>query len=181
MRIAWIGTGIMKALMARRLLRADHNSKVFNLMQAEAQALAINNAVVAETYPRSAGDAEVIFTMLPETHLTRRRFIEQVTPTLTAGALVIDVSTIVVSPPIGKHSSTSLPSRSFGISLGVMYGEGRLFKRGRIWRIAYRRGGKEYRESSGGTDERVAREFLNARLGAPKESLTIYQLAPPAA
>lgn len=59
-----------------------------------------------------------------------------------------------------------------------MYGDGRLFQRGRIWWIAYCRSGKEYRESSRSTDEQVARELLNARMGmAKRESLTVYQLA----
>jgi hypothetical protein len=58
------------------------------------------------------------------------------------------------------------------------YGEGRIFRRGQIWWIAYCRSGKEYRESSRSTDEQAAREQLRTRLGAPKrESLTLHELA----
>ena len=58
------------------------------------------------------------------------------------------------------------------------YGEGRIFRRGQIWWIAYCRSGKEYRESSRSTDEQLAREQLRARLGVPKrESLTVFDLA----
>jgi hypothetical protein len=58
------------------------------------------------------------------------------------------------------------------------YGEGRIFRRGQIWWIAYCRSGKEYRESSRSTDEQVAQDQLRARLGAPKrDSLTVYELA----
>ena len=57
------------------------------------------------------------------------------------------------------------------------YGEGRIFRRGQIWWIAYCRSGKEYRESSRSTDEQLAREQLRARLGVPKrESLTVLIL-----
>ena len=57
------------------------------------------------------------------------------------------------------------------------YGEGRIFRRGQIWWIAYCRSGIEYRESSRSKDEQLARAQLRALLGAPKlESLTVYEL-----
>lgn len=59
-----------------------------------------------------------------------------------------------------------------------MRGDGRVFRRGRIWWIAYYRSGREYRESSRATDERVARKMLQDRLSIPtRYSITVGDLA----
>jgi 2-hydroxy-3-oxopropionate reductase len=47
MEIAWIGTGIMGAPMARRLLAAVHRVCVFNRSPGKAAALAADEAIVA--------------------------------------------------------------------------------------------------------------------------------------
>jgi hypothetical protein len=58
-----------------------------------------------------------------------------------------------------------------------MRGEGRIFRRGRIWWIAYSRNGQEYRESSRGKDEKAARKTLQKRLAPPTgDSITIRDL-----
>jgi hypothetical protein len=58
-----------------------------------------------------------------------------------------------------------------------MRGDGRIFRRGRIWWIAYSRSGREYRESSRGADEDTARRLLRKRLSIPTpDSLTIRDL-----
>jgi len=48
-QIAWIGTGIMGAPMARRLLRAGHNVTVSNRTRTRAQALEGDGAVVTDS------------------------------------------------------------------------------------------------------------------------------------
>lgn len=53
-----------------------------------------------------------------------------------------------------------------------MRGDGRIFRRNRIWWVAYCRSGKEYRESSHSTDEQEARDLLWKRL-APGADATI--------
>jgi hypothetical protein len=56
-------------------------------------------------------------------------------------------------------------------------GEGRIFRRGRIWWIAYYRNGSEYRESSRVAEEEAARRLLRKRLSTPTaDSLTIRDL-----
>jgi hypothetical protein len=71
-------------------------------------------------------------------------------------------------------------TRSSGI-LGlamVRRGTDRVFRRGRIWWIAYSRSGREYRESSRSTDEKVARKMLQKRLATPaRDSITVRDLA----
>jgi 3-hydroxyisobutyrate dehydrogenase len=93
MQIAWIGTGIMGAPMARRLLRAGHRVTVFNRTRARAQALAADGANVADNPPDAVRDAEVVFTMVPDTP-DLEQVVDQIAPALAAGRLVIDMSTI---------------------------------------------------------------------------------------
>jgi hypothetical protein len=58
-----------------------------------------------------------------------------------------------------------------------MRGTGRVFRRGRLWWIAYSRHGKEYRESSRSGSEADARALLELRLGVPdRKSVTFHQL-----
>jgi 3-hydroxyisobutyrate dehydrogenase len=96
MQIAWIGTGIMGAPMARRLLRAGRRVTVFNRTRARAQELAGDGAVVADNPADAVRGAEVVFTMLPDTPDVEQG-IGQVAPALTAGCLTIDMSTIAPS------------------------------------------------------------------------------------
>lgn len=59
-----------------------------------------------------------------------------------------------------------------------MRGDGRVFRRGRIWWIAYSRNGREHRESSRGADEDAARRLLRNRVSIPTaDSLTVRNLA----
>jgi hypothetical protein len=58
-----------------------------------------------------------------------------------------------------------------------MHGDGRFFRRGRLWWIEYIRNGHEYRESSGSADQEVAQRLLRERLSAPDtDLLTIRDL-----
>jgi hypothetical protein len=58
-----------------------------------------------------------------------------------------------------------------------MRGTGRVFRRGRLWWIAYSRHGNEYRESSRSESESDACALLKLRLGAPdRKSVTLNQL-----
>src|SRR5260370_6828971 len=79
-QIAWIGTGIMGAPMARRLLRAGHNVTVFNRTRTRAQALEADGAVVTDSPAQTVSSAAVIFTMVPDTP-HREPLIHHTTPT----------------------------------------------------------------------------------------------------
>jgi hypothetical protein len=48
-----------------------------------------------------------------------------------------------------------------------MHGSGRIFRRGRVWWIAFMVGGKEIRESSGSREKGIAKELLRSRLVSP--------------
>src|SRR5215470_12341513 len=67
MRIAWIGTGIMGAPMARRLLKAGHHLRVFNRSAEKTRPLADEGAQVAADAAAAATGAQIIFIMVPDT------------------------------------------------------------------------------------------------------------------
>ena len=96
MEIAWIGTGIMGAPMALRLLRAGNRVRVFNRTPEKARALASDGAhdlIVAADAPAAVTSAEVVFIMVPDTPDVEAT-VAKIEPALKAGQLVIDMSTI---------------------------------------------------------------------------------------
>ena len=64
MQVAVLGTGIMGAGMARSLLRAGHDVRVWNRTAARAQPLADDGATVAGTAAGAVEGAEVVLVML---------------------------------------------------------------------------------------------------------------------
>jgi 3-hydroxyisobutyrate dehydrogenase len=93
MEIAWIGTGIMGAPMARRLLRAGHRVRVHNRSAEKARALSANGATVVADAAECARGAEAVFVMVSDTPDVEGVF-AKLEPVLARGQLVIDMSTI---------------------------------------------------------------------------------------
>jgi len=93
MDIAWIGTGIMGAPMARRLLRAGHRVHVFNRDPAKARALAADGAIVAGSAADAAAAAEAVFIMVSDTPDVEG-VIDKIEPVVKRGHLIVDMSTI---------------------------------------------------------------------------------------
>src|ERR1700681_1294230 len=93
MEIAWIGTGIMGAPMARRLLQAGHRVRVHNRSAEKARALAADGATVAADAAEAARGADVVFIMVSDTPDVEG-VATRIEPALTRGQLVIDMSTI---------------------------------------------------------------------------------------
>ena len=93
MEIAWIGTGIMGAPMARRLLKAGHHLRVFNRSPEKARRLADEGAQLAADAAAAAAGAEVIFIMVPDTPDVEG-VVNRIQPSLTRAQLVLDMSTI---------------------------------------------------------------------------------------
>jgi len=110
MQLAWIGTGIMGAPMARRLLKAGHKVSVFNRSAEKAQRLAADGATVASDPAEAAANAEVVFIMVPDTPDVEAT-IARLTPALKKGRLVIDMSTI--SPQSERGTAAEL--RKIGV------------------------------------------------------------------
>ncbi len=93
MEIGWIGTGIMGAPMARRLLGGGHRVRVFNRSAAKARALAAEGAIVAADAAACVAGGEVVFIMVPDTPDVEAT-VAKIEPALVAGQLVVDMSTI---------------------------------------------------------------------------------------
>jgi len=110
MELAWIGTGIMGAPMATRLLRAGYRVRVFSRTPEKARPLAADGAQVASTAADAAAGADAIFIMVPDTPDVEA-VVAQVSPALRAGQLVIDMST--VAPRAEREIATRL--RPLGI------------------------------------------------------------------
>ena len=93
MEIAWIGTGIMGAPMARRLLRAGHRVHVHNRSAEKARALSADGATVVADAAECARGAEAVFIMVSDTPDVEG-VVAKLEPVLARGQLVIDMSTI---------------------------------------------------------------------------------------
>ncbi|MCL9674099.1 sulfolactaldehyde 3-reductase [Citrobacter sp. MNAZ 1397] len=94
--IAFLGLGQMGSPMASNLLRKGHSLRVFDLNQQAVNALVEKGAVAATTPANATLDAEFIITMLPNGDIVRDVLFGEagVCETLSANALVIDMSTI---------------------------------------------------------------------------------------
>lgn len=110
-QIAFIGTGIMGAPMARNLLKAGYAVTVYNRTRAKAEALAGDGASVAETAADAAAGADVIITMLPDTPDVEAVLLGEggVAAAARAGSVVIDMSTI--SPEATRRMAAALGER----------------------------------------------------------------------
>ncbi len=93
MEIGWIGTGIMGAPMARRLIGGHHRVRVFNRSPEKARALAADGATVTADAAACIAGAEVVFIMVPDTPDVEAT-VAKIEPVLKAGQLVVDMSTI---------------------------------------------------------------------------------------
>src|SRR5947209_6003531 len=96
MRIAFIGVGHMGGPMARNLLKAGHSLVVFDVVQANLDALAAAGAAPAATAKAAAGRAELVITMLPSSPHVRGVYLgeEGVLSGVVPGIPLIDSSTI---------------------------------------------------------------------------------------
>ena len=93
MEIGWIGTGIMGAPMARRLIGGHHRVRVFNRSPEKARALAADGATVTADAAACVAGADVVFIMVPDTPDVEAT-VAKIEPALKAGQLVVDMSTI---------------------------------------------------------------------------------------
>ncbi len=94
-KIALLGTGLMGAPMARRLLAADLPVTVWNRTSAKAEALRAFGAQIAATAAEAASGADVAITMLDNGQVvTDVLFAQGVADALPRGSVLIDMSSI---------------------------------------------------------------------------------------
>ena len=96
MEIGWIGTGIMGAPMARRLIGGGNRVRVFNRSAEKARALAADGATVAADAAACVAGAELVFIMVPDTPDVEET-VAKIEPVLKPGQIVIDMSTVAPS------------------------------------------------------------------------------------
>lgn len=105
--IAFLGTGLMGAPMARRLLKAGFPVTVWNRDPSKAEALAADGASLAATAADAARNADIVFAMLSDGNAVGQVLFEAgVAEVLKAGAIVVDSSSI--APPVARDHAARL-------------------------------------------------------------------------
>lgn len=105
--IAFLGTGLMGAPMARRLLSAGFAVTVWNRDGRKAEALVADGATCAADAATAVSDADIVFTMLSDgSAVGAVLFDGGVADALKAGAIVIDSSSI--APDIARDHALRL-------------------------------------------------------------------------
>lgn len=94
--IAFLGLGQMGSPMANNLLQKGHAIRVFDVDQQAVNTLVQKGAIAAQNPAQAAKGADIVITMLPNGDIVRQVLLGcgGVSETLSAGALVIDMSTI---------------------------------------------------------------------------------------
>ena len=108
MEIGWIGTGIMGAPMARRLIGGGNRVRVFNRSAEKARALAADGATLAADAAACVAGAEFVFIMVPDTPDVEAT-VAKVETVLKPGQIVIDMST--VAPAAERAISARLKAK----------------------------------------------------------------------
>lgn len=95
--IAFLGTGLMGAPMARCLLKADHQVAVWNRSAAKARALESDGAVVFASAAEAVANADFVITMLSDGAAVTEVLFGGGTNAMKPGATVIDMSSVAPS------------------------------------------------------------------------------------
>jgi 3-hydroxyisobutyrate dehydrogenase len=94
LKIGWIGLGNMGNPMAKRVVGAGFELKVYNRSADKSQALADAGAQVASSISSLVKDADIIFTMLSDDQAVKSVYQDAGLLANAAGKLLIDMSTI---------------------------------------------------------------------------------------
>ena len=98
MKVGFIGLGNMGSAIARNLIKAGHDLRVYNRTRSRAEAFASLGARIAETPSEAAADAEVLITMLADDAAVEAVIFasDDAIQALPVGAVHISMSTISV-------------------------------------------------------------------------------------
>lgn len=111
--IAFIGTGLMGAPMARRLVHAGHPVTVWNRDIAKARPLEADGAVVAASVTDAVRGADFVFTMLSNGDAVADVLFRQgCIDAMQESAILIDTSSI--APPIAREHARLLGLKGIG-------------------------------------------------------------------
>jgi 2-hydroxy-3-oxopropionate reductase len=124
MKIGFIGLGIMGSLMAKNLLKAGHELKVYDQNPSAVVTVANAGAVAAENSASAAKGAEIVITMLPNSPHVKEAVLgkDGALSGMSEGAILVDMSSI--SPIASKEISAEVEKRGcFMIDAPVSGGE----------------------------------------------------------
>ena len=107
--IAFLGTGLMGAPMARNLLGAGHCVTVWNRSVEKAEPLVAAGASLARSAPEAAGNADIVITMVSDGAAVRALLDGGVVDAMKAGAIFVDMSSI--RPREARHHFELLKAR----------------------------------------------------------------------
>lgn len=94
-KIAFLGTGLMGAPMARRLLQAGHQVTAWNRTKAKAEALAADGASIADTPAEAVRNVDLVIAILENAPVVESVFFEQgAAAAAPKGTCFIDMSSI---------------------------------------------------------------------------------------
>jgi 3-hydroxyisobutyrate dehydrogenase len=96
MKISFIGLGHMGAPMARNLIKAGHALSVFDILEANVDALTAAGASAAKSPKECAGQGEIVITMLPSSPHVKAVYLggDGVLAGVRQGTTLVDCSTI---------------------------------------------------------------------------------------
>jgi 3-hydroxyisobutyrate dehydrogenase len=124
-RIGFVGLGNMGGPMARNLVKAGHDVRVFDLVHDLVARCVEAGAAAAESAAAAARDAEVVITMLPAGHHVREAWIGAggMAAASSPTAILIDCSTIDVATVREVAGACGRPFLDAPVSGGVMGAE----------------------------------------------------------
>lgn len=107
-RIGFIGLGNMGGPMARNLIHAGHELKVYDLSEEAVRNAAQSGATAVASVKEAASDVEIVVTMLPVGDNVREVFLNDgVLGAAAPGTLLVDSSTIDVDTAQAAHSAAA--------------------------------------------------------------------------
>ncbi|MGQ4273190.1 NAD(P)-dependent oxidoreductase [Terrihabitans sp. B22-R8] len=111
LKLSFLGTGLMGAPMARRLLAGGFSLTVWNRTLEKAQPLAEQGAIIAANPADAVRDADIVITMLDSgAVVTDVLFAQGVAEALKRGAVIADMSSI--PPAIAREHHARLAGQS---------------------------------------------------------------------
>ena len=133
MKIAFIGTGNMGAPMARNLLRAGHDTSVYNRTRQKAEPLAADGARVAGSVEEAARDAAAAVTMLANDEAVRG-VLPELLASLHPGAIHLGMSTI--SAALSRELAQAHASARQGYIAAPVLGRPEAAEARKLWIMA---------------------------------------------
>jgi 4-hydroxybutyrate dehydrogenase / sulfolactaldehyde 3-reductase len=93
-KVGFVGLGRMGLPMALNLCKAGHVVTGFDVQSEAISRLQAGGGQGTQDIRAAVRDAEVVFTMLPNSAIVQSVILEQIAPALPAGIIVVDMSTI---------------------------------------------------------------------------------------